>query len=126
MKFRISIILVLLSIFASVAQAQSDCCIIQLGGQQISGGEGSVPANGNPGPTQGPGGVYIATQTETYPVSCINSQTSKPCNSTSVPNNVVTATGAGANYNGNCVPCNPTFMATTSQSSSYIGNRRQF
>ena len=33
-------------------------------------------------------------------MSCTNSQTNKPCNSTSVPNNVVTATGAGANYNG--------------------------
>ena len=121
MKLRISIILVLLGFFVSIAQAQSNCCQIQTGGVQTSGGEGSVPSNSN-----GPGGVYIATQTETYPIACKNTQTNSNCNSTTVPNNVVTATGAGANYNGNFVPCNPTFLTTLSQASPTSGTAASF
>jgi hypothetical protein len=84
---------------------------IEVGGETTTGSNGSVAAS-----SSGPGGVFIATQTETYPIACINSDTHMACNSTSMPNNVVTATGAGANYNGNFVPCNPTFDTTISQS----------
>jgi len=119
-KFRISTILILLGIFVSAAhaQTQSNCCEIQVGGVQTSGANGSVPPD-----SSGPGGVYIATQTETYPIACVNlsSGTAKPCNSTSVPNNVVTATGAGKNVNGIFVQCNPTFQTTLSQSSPTSG-----
>ena len=62
MKFRISTVLILLGIFVSAAQAQSNCCQIQLGGVQISGANGSVAPSAS-----GPGGTYVATQTETYP-----------------------------------------------------------
>jgi len=124
-KFRISTILILLGIFVSAAhaQTQSNCCEIQVGGVQTSGANGSVPPD-----SSGPGGVYIATQTETYPIACVNlsSGTAKPCNSTSVPNNVVTATGAGKNVNGIFVPCNPTFQTTLSQSSPTSGTAASF
>jgi len=124
-KFRISTILILLGIFVSAAhaQTQSNCCEIQVGGVQTSGANGSVPPD-----SSGPGGVYIATQTETYPIACVNlsSGTAKPCNSTSVPNNVVTATGAGKNVNGIFVQCNPTFQTTLSQSSPTSGTAASF
>lgn len=127
MKIRISIILILLSILVSVAQAQtSNCCQIVVGGVQTSGAKGSVPPNSNPGTSNGPGGVYVATQTETYPVACINSDTQKACNPTTVPNNVVTASGTGANYNGIFVACNPTFKTTLAQSSSTSGTAASF
>jgi hypothetical protein len=73
-----------------------------------------------------PGGTYIPTQTNTYGIACINSDTAKPCNSASMPNNVVTATGAGANYNGGFVQCNPVFSPHESPSSPTSGAAASF
>lgn len=121
MKLRVSIVLLLFGFFVSAAQAQTNCCQIQTGGVQTSGGQGSVPPDQN-----GPGGLYFPMLTETYPIACKNTQTAAPCNSTTVPPNVVTAQGWGQNYKGNFVPCNPTFQATLSQSSSTSGTAASF
>lgn len=110
MKIRIFLLLILSSVFVSLAQGSGNCCGIQVGGVQITGANQSVPAD-----TNGPGGTYQSTLTQTFPIACVNTQTGNNCNSTSPPNNVVTATGAGGNRNGNFVACNPTFQTTTTQ-----------
>ncbi len=86
MKLRIAIILVLFAISVPIAKAQNNCCMIETGGTLTTGALTTVPPSGS-----NPGGRYYPTLTETTPVSCINSATAKPCNSTSTPNNVVTA-----------------------------------
>ena len=122
MKFRIAITLILLSTFVLAAQAQSsNCCQIQVGGVQISGATTTVPPSAS-----GPGGTYIPTQTDTYPIACVNSQTGKACNSTGTPNNVVAANGAGANFGGNFVSCPATFQPSTSQASPSSGTAASF
>lgn len=117
MKFRLTVILTLLGIFGSVAHAQSNCCNIVPGTAQTSGiSTVNVPQNAN-----GPGGTYTATITETIVIQCLNTSggTSVSCNTNPPgPNNVVNATGYGANFNGNFVPCNPIFTPTTVQSTS--------
>lgn len=93
MRFRILIVLVLLGIFVSTAQGQTNCCQIQVGGLSVSGGQPVTVAPNAGAP--GPGGTYIPTETNTYPIACVNSDTGKPCNATSMPNNVVTANRRG-------------------------------
>jgi hypothetical protein len=113
MKLRIAIILILLGIFVSTVQAQTNCCTIKPGPPQTTGGLQTVPPSGSR-----PGGTFYPTLTETIVISCIDSSTSKPCNSQSTPNNVVTATGTYGFAFGLFIACNPTFAPTTTQSSS--------
>jgi len=115
MKSRLTIILVLLGVLGATAHAQN-CCNIVPGPAQTSGiATMTVPASAS-----GPGGTYTATITETIVIQCINSSSGSnvSCNtSPATPNNVVMATGYGANFNGNFVPCNPIFTPTKVQSS---------
>lgn len=106
MKLRTFIVLIVSCVAISATHAQN-CCEMQVGPLQVTGGNGSVPPS-----SSGPGGVYIATQTHTYPINCVNTQNGKPCSSATIPSNVVTATGAAANYNNTFVACNPTFETT--------------
>lgn len=109
MKLRMFTIFLLPAISVATAHAQSNCCQINNGSLQItSGGTMSVPADGN-----GPGGIYVSSETDTYTITCLNSETSQSCQS-GVPNNVVTAKGAGANHNGSFVACDPTFRTSNS------------
>jgi len=116
MKLRIVLILILLAIFVSHVQAQTNCCVIATGSPSTVGQVVNVPAN-----AKGPGGSYIPTATQTIPITCTDSATAKACSSSNAPNNVVTAAGIfGYDGNGNFVACNPTFTSPlgTVQSSS--------
>jgi hypothetical protein len=113
MKLHIAIILASLAAYASAVKAQNNCCMIQLGGTQTTGGPYTVPPTAN-----NPGGTYYPSQTQTTPVACVDSATSKPCNSTSQPNNVVVATGTYGYAFGLFIPCNPTFKNSGAVQSS--------
>lgn len=106
MKSRIALIVSLLSICAGSVQAQENCCTIVPGSVQTSAATTTVPPSGT-----NPGGTYTSSETQTYTITCTNSQTQMPCSKANVPNNVVTATGTGA-YSGAAkefVACNPIF-----------------
>jgi hypothetical protein len=72
--------------------------------------------------SNGPGGSYDSTDTQTYTIACINSSTvgkPAPCNTLTVPHNVVTAPGEGKNVGGNFVDCSPVFMVATFTQSAF-------
>jgi hypothetical protein len=84
MKFRIAIIaLVMLGTFVSTTHAQSNCCNIQVSGVNRNVMQTTVPPQG----TAGPGGTYISSETDTYGIACVNSDTGKACSSASTPSN---------------------------------------
>ncbi|HYL63289.1 MAG TPA: hypothetical protein VE077_11780 [Candidatus Methylomirabilis sp.] len=117
MKFRIAIVLILLGLFDAATHAQNNCCNIVPGTAQTSG----ITTATVPPSASGPGGTYTATITETYVIQCINnsSGTNVSCNTNPpTPNNVVNATGYGANFNNEFVACNPIFTPTTAQSTT--------
>jgi hypothetical protein len=121
-KSRIAVMLILLGTFVSAVQAQStNCCQIQVGGVSSTGVSTVLPASAS-----GPGGTYVSSETDTYPVACINSQTAKACNLTTAPTNVVTATGTAVNQNDHFIMCEPLFTPTTTQASSSSGAAAMF
>lgn len=108
MRLRVATLLILVAGLCASANAQSNCCDIHVGGtnDQI-----------NTTTVQGPqGGTYVANETQTTPIACLNSgDSNKACNGVNMPNNVVTAIGAGS-YNttlGKFVICNPVFSPKT-------------
>jgi hypothetical protein len=112
MKFRLSITLILLSLFVSAVRGQSNCCEIVPGGSTTQGTTTTVPG--------AQGGSYTSTATQTTSVTCFNTSNSKPCSASNPPNNVVTATGTGqwSTALQRFVACNPSFMSSTDQAAS--------
>lgn len=116
MKLRIAILLVAFGTLVSPARA-TNCCGIQVGALTDSQTLGTV-SDGN-----GHSMTYVVSETQTYPLACINSQTAKSCNSTNVPNNVTTATGY-AKYDttlARFVICNPSFVNSTTAQTDTTG-----
>jgi hypothetical protein len=113
MKIRASLVLALLVICASAVQAQSTCCAMIVGPQNITRQSTLIAAS------QGSVWTYTSSATAITPIGCVNtSKSDAPCQSGVSPSpNVVGPVpgyGAWSPARGEFVACNPSFESTPS------------